>query len=256
MKDTNYLIFNGVDLSQAIELLGDLETFDNNLPNFANGLKEKMSNLKDYLVNGDLENYSMIAHSLKSDTKFFGFNKLSNIALDHETKSKEKDIEYLKTHFKELFNEALLAFSVCNTYLGNTPTTSKKENNNAKFDKTILIADDSDVVIGLAKDLLKDTYNIITAANGDEVISLIKSGEKFDAILLDLNMPKVDGYAVLNYMNENDLFDEYPVSIISGNSDKNSIDKAFTYPIVDMLTKPFNENTIKGIVEKTINRKY
>ena len=43
-----------------------------------------------------------------------------------------------------------------------------------------------------------------------------------------------------------------PVSIISGDSSKETIDKAFTYDIVDMLEKPFNDNSVKMVIEKTL----
>ena len=65
-------------------------------------------------------------------------------------------------------------------------------------------------------------------------------------------MPKVDGFAVLDYMKENDLLKKMPVSIISGDSSKETIDRAFTYEIVDMVAKPFNDSNIKTVVEKTI----
>ena len=65
-------------------------------------------------------------------------------------------------------------------------------------------------------------------------------------------MPKVDGFAVLNFMRENNLFSKIPVSIISGDSSKETIDKAFTYQIVDMLSKPFSEQSVKMVIEKTL----
>ena len=49
------------------------------------------------------------------------------------------------------------------------------------------------------------------------------------------------------------LFRSIPISIITGVDDKESIDKAFKYPIVDILLKPFNERDVKRILEKTIN---
>lgn len=67
-------------------------------------------------------------------------------------------------------------------------------------------------------------------------------------------MPNVDGFEVLDYFKNHDLFKQVPVSIITGDSSKEVIDRAFTYPIVDMLQKPFNEVNIKNIVEKTIRR--
>ena len=54
---------------------------------------------------------------------------------------------------------------------------------------------------------------------------------------------------------QNNLFKKVPVSIISGAEEKETIDRAFTYDIVDLLAKPFNERDIKSVIEKTINYK-
>jgi CheY-like chemotaxis protein len=66
-------------------------------------------------------------------------------------------------------------------------------------------------------------------------------------------MPKVDGFAVLDYLKENNLFNTIPTTVISGDSSSDAINKAFTYPIVDMLNKPFSEDKIKQAVLKTIS---
>ena len=65
-------------------------------------------------------------------------------------------------------------------------------------------------------------------------------------------MPNVNGFEVLDYLKLNDLFAKYPVSIITGADDRDTITKAFNYQIVDMLQKPFNERDVKRIVERTI----
>ena len=74
-------------------------------------------------------------------------------------------------------------------------------------------------------------------------------------MLLDLNMPKMDGFAVLDYLKETDLFKVIPVSIITCNDYKEQIERAFTYPIVDMIVKPFNESNIRNVIEKTLSIK-
>ena len=89
----------------------------------------------------------------------------------------------------------------------------------------------------------------------EEAIEILKANKGNGLImtmLLDLNMPKVDGFAVLEFMRQNGLLGEIPVSIISGDSSKETIDRAFTYEIVDMLGKPFNEQNIKMVIEKTM----
>ena len=91
------------------------------------------------------------------------------------------------------------------------------------------------------------------AKDGQEVINIISADPKrIAALLLDLNMPNVDGFGVLEYLKENNLFTVVPTSIISGASDKESIEKAFKYPIVDMLNKPFSRDNVKLVVEKTV----
>ena len=67
-------------------------------------------------------------------------------------------------------------------------------------------------------------------------------------------MPKVDGFGVLEHMRSHNLLEKIPVSIISGDSSKETIDRAFTYNIVDMLSKPFNDSNITLAVEKTLMR--
>ena len=63
-------------------------------------------------------------------------------------------------------------------------------------------------------------------------------------------MPDSDGFIVLNYFKNNNLFKKYPVSIISGDDSKETIERAFTYDIVDMLNKPFSGENIRSIVRK------
>ena len=121
--------------------------------------------------------------------------------------------------------------------------------------KTILVVDDSNIVRNFVKRIFNSTYNVGVAENGEEAISIINSNKDNDnivAVLLDLNMPVVDGFAVLDFMKKNNLFLKIPVSIISGDSSKETIDRAFTYQIVDMLGKPFNENDVKRVVERTL----
>ena len=74
-------------------------------------------------------------------------------------------------------------------------------------------------------------------------------------MLLDLNMPEYDGFMVLNYFKNNNLFRKYPICIISGDDTKETISKAFSYDIVDMLNKPFSKTNVECIVEKMLSRK-
>ena len=79
------------------------------------------------------------------------------------------------------------------------------------------------------------------------------NADRIKCCLLDLNMPNVNGFEVLDYFQKNNLFYKMPVSIITGNDTADSVKNVFNYPIVDLLTKPFNERDIRRIIEKTLN---
>jgi putative two-component system response regulator len=96
---------------------------------------------------------------------------------------------------------------------------------------------------------------VVTASDGAEAINLLSSNDNISAMVLDLFMPNVDGFKVLEFMKENELFTAIPVSIITGNDDKEVDMSVFEYPIIDILKKPFNEVAVKTIVDRTVNSK-
>lgn len=120
---------------------------------------------------------------------------------------------------------------------------------------SLLIADDSNIIINFFTKIFKERFNIIPASNGEEAIKLFE--ENKDTIVgcfFDLQMPVKNGYEVLDYFKENNLFGLYPTSVISGEDSSDNI-KELTekYNIVDMLQKPFNNESITNIVNKTIS---
>lgn len=120
----------------------------------------------------------------------------------------------------------------------------------------IIVADDSKVIRNIVEKAIGKDIRVLQASDGMEVIKYIKNREyNILAILLDLNMPIYDGFMVLDYFRNNELFKRIPVSVISGDDSELTIKKAFSYDIVDMLNKPFSYEKIRNIIEKTINQK-
>ena len=121
--------------------------------------------------------------------------------------------------------------------------------------KAIIVADDSAIIQNIVEKALQDEYVVIKANDGLEVMKILRENPNdIKAVLLDLNMPKYDGFTVLKYFKTNNLFKKIPVSIISGDDTKDTIEEAFKYDIVDMLNKPFSKENIKNIVNKMINK--
>lgn len=257
MKSIDFLKENGVDIDKSLELFADVNTYNDNLGNFLIGIHQNINEIINMLKNNDLANYAVYAHSLKTDAKYFGFMKLAEKALTHEQKAKLGDMYYLSENINDLIEETNKVIVLVQEYLSDYDNNKKIETK--KEDEfqtnTILVVDDSNIIRNFVKKIFSDSYNVASAKDGEEAIKIIKTNKDNDfikTILLDLNMPKVDGFAVLEFMRQNDLFDKMPVSIISGDCTKETIDKAFTYNIVDMLGKPFNDKSVKEIVDKTI----
>ena len=122
---------------------------------------------------------------------------------------------------------------------------------------TIIVADDSQIIQDIIeKALIGENVLVLKAYDGYGVIDLLKNySYNITGILLDLKMPKYDGFTVLEFFKENNLFQKIPISIISGDDSKETINKAFKYDIVDMLNKPFTKENIKNIENKMINNK-
>ena len=249
MKDVDILKNNGVNIEKSLELFGDMETYDETLETFLNEIDEKISNIKKYKEIADMANYAILVHSLKSDAKYFGFDKLAELSYNHELESKANHIYYIYDHFDELMNETDRILNIVRQYLGKE--VMKKEEVNIVKDKTILVVDDSEVISTFIKKLFNNEYNVVLAKDGMEAINNLDD-ESIVGMLLDLNMPNVNGFVVLEYMSKNNLFNKIPVSIITGVGNDDIVKKTFEYPIVDVLRKPFNERDIRKVVEKTI----
>ncbi len=260
MKDVSILTSNGANVKKALELFGDMETYDATLETFLQEVPTKLEKIKSCKEIGDMANYAILVHSLKSDARYFGFEALGELAYDHELKSKANDMYYVTEHFNELMLEANRVVNLVKKYMGvgYVDDSSYKEEPK-QHDKAILVVDDSNLIRNFILKILDDSFDVISATDGKEAIDILEDDSKrvtIKAVLLDLNMPNVNGFEVLDYYKTKDLFRSIPISIITGVDDKESIDKAFKYPIIDILLKPFNERDVKKILEKTINSNF
>jgi len=128
-------------------------------------------------------------------------------------------------------------------------------------EKTLLIVDDDKVTCNLLSKAFDDTYKILTANDGQEAIDILKTTfntkelskkDNIVGIFLDLNMPVVDGFGVLDYMSDNNLLSKLPIIIISGDYDQETKNRAYLYPIADVLEKPFNIQVVKHRIKNFV----
>lgn len=117
--DLDYLKTNGFNVNRSIELLGDVDSFNETLTDFYNKLPNKIQKIKQYKNENDLENYTIEVHSLKSDCKYLGLTSIADLSYEHELKAKEKDTTYINEHCKELEKEVEKYQAIINKYLNN-----------------------------------------------------------------------------------------------------------------------------------------
>lgn len=115
--------------------------------------------------------------------------------------------------------------------------------------KSILIVDDSSMIRNYLERIFINDYNITMAVDGNDAIEKIQQNlNNLNIILLDLVMPKADGFFVLEHIQKYNV--DIPVIIISGDTSKESIEKAFDYGVVDMIKKPFDSDIIKDKIAR------
>lgn len=111
-----YLQENGVNLDISLEILGDMDMYNETIKDFVDIAETKFEKIKFYKHENDLENYAIEAHSLKSDAQHLGFTDLAELAYQHEIKSKSKDKKFIDKYFSTLEKEYLRVLEVVKKY--------------------------------------------------------------------------------------------------------------------------------------------
>ena len=104
----------------------------------------------------------------------------------------------------------------------------------------ILIADDSKMNQQILSEILGVRYEYLYADDGMQALELLHSEFDIDLLLLDINMPRLDGFGVLEVMKQRNWLQEIPVIITSSEDDESFIQKAYELGVTDYIRRPFN----------------
>jgi len=122
------------------------------------------------------------------------------------------------------------------------------EKNDITLNSDILIIDDSAVILVVVKRILEDRYNVRTAQSAKEAYSLLEE-EIPDLILLDLEMPEVNGFAFLESLKDKPKWRDIPVIFLTGTDDRKKEEQALEMGAAEYLLKPISE----GILLKRVH---
>ena len=117
-KKRAFLIQNGVDVDKGIENTMDFETYNEILLDFCNTFPEDVNKFNAFKAAGDMKNYEILVHALKSNCRTLGFTSTGEMFYQHELASKENNIAYVNEHYDELINEVKRVYNILQTYKG------------------------------------------------------------------------------------------------------------------------------------------
>lgn len=117
----------------------------------------------------------------------------------------------------------------------------------------ILIVDDSEMNRAILTEILQKDYRILNAEDGEQCIEILEQkGTAISLILLDLVMPKMDGFEVLAVMNKKQWIEDIPVIMISSEDSAQFIQKAYEFGVTDYIGRPFDAKVVYQRVFNTI----
>jgi diguanylate cyclase (GGDEF) domain len=124
--------------------------------------------------------------------------------------------------------------------------------NHLKIKKKILIVDDSEMNRMILSDILEE-FEIFEAKDGLEAIKILqKMSRDLSLVLLDIVMPSMDGFGVLEVMNKRHWIEDVPVVMISAESSSSVIEKAYELGVTDFISRPFASSIVYRRVNNTI----
>lgn len=117
----------------------------------------------------------------------------------------------------------------------------------------ILVADDSEMNRAILEEMLGGEYDILQAENGVEAVEMIRLHEtELSLVLLDIVMPVMDGFGVLDEMNRTRWIEEIPVIMISAETNPDNIERAYELGVTDFISRPFDALIVHRRVVNTI----
>ncbi len=123
---------------------------------------------------------------------------------------------------------------------------------NAK--KTVLIVDDDDMMLKMAEFVLNQDprFNVLKANSGLQCLRSLQSGDKIDLILLDIQMPGMDGIKVMELIQKHDYWKTIPVIFLTASSDKGTVMRAGQMGAIGYIKKPFVPEDLIQRVESAL----
>lgn len=197
----------------------------------------------------DWENYRIHVHALKSTSLTIGAGELSERAKQLEQATKEDNISYIQMNHKEVMQQYKELLEQLKKALENN-SEEKTETVKLESGKAhILVVDDDAMNRKIAEKMLKSNYQVDSVESGKAALEFLEK-EQPDLILLDIHMPDMDGFEVMECIMAQEKLRNIPVIFLTADNERDMEVKGFQKGALDFITKPF----IADIMIQRVNR--
>ena len=123
-----------------------------------------------------------------------------------------------------------------------------------KTKNKILVVDDKGINRYMLGNIFREEYEIVEASGGQMAIDVMETeAGSLAVVLLDIIMPVMNGFGVLEYMKKKGLLDRLPVVIVTDDDSEETSDRAYEYKVADIVIKPFEPKIIRRRVQNIID---
>lgn len=197
----------------------------------------------------DWERYGILVHALKSTSLAIGADELSDEAKALESAAKDKNIDLIQNRHEECIRKYSELLVRIGTELSSNSADSPYAQQTGNDRYHVLVVDDELVELKMARRLLESHYDVDCVSSGEEAMDFLK-GKHTDLVLLDLRMPRMDGFEVISRIKASPDLRDTPVVFLTADDDQGSELLGFQSGAIEFIKKPF----VRDIMLQRIQR--
>ena len=248
----------GIDVEKGIQMVGgNFNYYLTVLKSFYDEGIVAADKINECANNGDLVQYEMLVHIMKSAAGTIGADSMMTYARELEYAAKEKNLKLIQSKNSDFFKKltALLhEIKPFTTEISSSPNisslsdASKEKAEKQSNKQKIVIIDDTVSMLKIMLDVLKDDYDVLTTKDARKALEIIDKATP-DLIILDLIMPGISGFDVLKQLKSSEATSSIPVVIASGRDNGDEVAQCYDLGAVDVIKKPFVLSVFKRRID-------
>ena len=229
-----------VDFGAGLALVGSASSYMNILTTYCSSTREKLPALAEWLET-DHDRFVIEVHGLKSANAAIGAMELSRLAEEMEAAGKAAQFEHLGAPLDLFVTRSSAALTEIEAFLLRSDSGPREPEPSDTPDgrKHIVVVDDNPVNLDLAESVLRENYRLTKLPSGEALLNFLETATP-DMVLLDIQMPGMDGYDTLKSLHRREAWRNIPVIFLTGQDDVQSERTGFRLGAKDFIRKPFD----------------